>query len=332
VDFNAFVRAAERGELPPVVLVHGTDAQLLDDALRIATNALLPDRTLATVGRDLLDGDETTGDAIARAAQTLPLMTASRLVAVRRAQEIKDSPGLREYLARPNPTTCLLLLLDDPRDWRERQKRHWLKEAVPAAAVVTLPTRSGGNLVDWLRQRAAAEGLDVSREAAATLVAWVGDDTAALLGEARKAALSGGPGQRTVGEKDVEAVVGEQRIAHMFDLARAIDERRTADALRMLEGLMTSEAPMGLIWQFVAELRITWMVGVLAHDGQPEGRIAGTVHRPIDVVRRKMTAAATSSSRALAAKLQRCYDVERRLKSGGEARAELTALVVELCR
>ena len=29
--------------------------------------------------------------------------------------------------------------------------------------------------------------------------------------------------------------------------------------------------------------------------------------------------------------LERCWDVERRLKSGGEPRAELTALVAELC-
>jgi hypothetical protein len=29
--------------------------------------------------------------------------------------------------------------------------------------------------------------------------------------------------------------------------------------------------------------------------------------------------------------VERCWEVERRLKSGGEPRAELTALVAELC-
>jgi hypothetical protein len=34
---------------------------------------------------------------------------------------------------------------------------------------------------------------------------------------------------------------------------------------------------------------------------------------------------------ALAAKLRRCWEVERRLKSGGAAHAEMAALVTELC-
>ena len=43
-------------------------------------------------------------------------------------------------------------------------------------------------------------------------------------------------------------------------------------------------------------------------------------------------AAATATSGATAAaRLRRCWDVERRLKSGGDARAELAALVAELC-
>ena len=329
MDYPAFVRAAERGQLPPVVLVHGADAQLLDDALRITTSALFPDATLATLGRDVLDGSDTTGDEVARTAQTLPLMTPSRLVAVRRAQDIKDSPALRDYLAHPNPATCLLLLLDEPREARDR-KRHWLQDAVPAAGVVTLVSRSGGGLVDWLRQRAAAEGLEVSREAAQLLVEWVGDDTAALLNETRKAALAGTPGQRTVGEREVSAIVGEQRIAGVFDLTRAIDEGQTGRALRMLEGLMTSEPPMRLLSLLVTDLRMTWTIGALAHGGASRDQIARTVRRPPDVVRRKMDAA--RSSAILAGKLRRSYDVERRLKSGGEARAELATLVAELCR
>ena len=329
MDFPAFLRAAERGQLPPVVLIHGGDAQILDDALRVATSGLFPDPTLVTLGREVLDGNDTTGDDIARAAQTLPLMTASRLVAVRRVQELRDAPALRAYIANPNPSTCLLWLADEPpRDSWDR-KRHWLLDVVPRTAVVTVATRSG-DLASWLRQRAAAEGLDVSKEAAEQLVEWVGDDTAALMNETRKAALGGGVRQRTVGLDDVRAVVGEQRIAHVFDLTRAIDQGRTGQALRMLEGLMTSEEPMRILSLLVTEIRLTWTITELARAGQPRDQIGRTVRRPPDVVRRKLDAGA--SPHVLAEKLRRCWDVERRLKSGGEARAELATLVGELCR
>ena len=43
VDPTAFLRGVERGEVPPIALVHGADAQLLDDLLAAVTRALFPD-------------------------------------------------------------------------------------------------------------------------------------------------------------------------------------------------------------------------------------------------------------------------------------------------
>jgi hypothetical protein len=41
--------------------------------------------------------------------------------------------------------------------------------------------------------------------------------------------------------------------------------------------------------------------------------------------------AAAQGGEAAPARLERCWEAERRVKSGGDARAELTALVVALC-
>jgi DNA polymerase-3 subunit delta len=332
VDVAAFLRAADAGQVPPVVLIHGADLQLLDDALRTVTNAFFADGTLVALGRETLDGDEVTAEEVVRSAQTLPLMTATRLVAVRRVQALRDDPALRGYLASPNPATCLLLLADEPLEGGRDRKRHWLLDAVPPASVVSLPARAGRALADWLRARAAAEGLDLSKEAAQMLVEWVGDDTAALLNETRKAALAGASGAKSVGVAEVSAVVGEHRLAGVFDLARAIERHDPGQALRMLEGLMTSEEPMRLLALLVTEVRLTWTIADLARTGQSAEQIARTVRRPPGVVSAKLAAARAASPQALAGKLRRCWDVERRLKSGGEPRAELAALVGELCR
>lgn len=332
MDFPAFLRAAERGQLPPVVLIHGADAQLVDDALRAVTSALFADATLVTFGREVLDGNDVTADDVVRTAQTMPLMTTTRLVAVRHVQELRDAPAMRGYLASPNPSTCLLLLADESLEASRDRKRHWLLDAVPSAGVVALAARTDRGLAEWVRQRAAAEGLDVSKEAAQMLVEWVGDDTAALLNETRKAALAGAAGQRTVGVSEVSAVVGEQRLAGVFDLTRAIERRETGQALRMLEGLMTSEEPMRLLSLLVGEVRLTWAIADLARAGQSADQIARAVRRPPGVVSAKLASARTASPHVLAEKLRRCWDVERRLKSGGEARAELATLVGELCR
>src|SRR5439155_3744 len=242
MDYAGFVQAAGRGQPPPIALLHGPDPQLLDDALAAATRGLFRAAGEAALGREVFEGAEASVDDVVRAASTLPFMTGMRLVIVRRGQAlpVKGADALAAYARDPNPSSCLLLLADESlAASRDRRADHWLLTAVPPAAVVTLPTREGRSAETWLRQRAAAEGLTVSDEAARLLVQWVGDDGASLLGQVRKPAP-------------------------------------VVDAIA--RGPAAAPAPI------------------------------------------------------LARRLERCWEAERRLKSSGEPHAELTALVLDLCR
>jgi hypothetical protein len=139
MDYATFVKQAERGEAPPLALLHGGDVQLLDDALAAATRGLFPDRAMAAWGREVFDARESNADEIVRSASTLPLGVDRRLVAVRRAQALaaKGAEILGGYAKSPNPASCLLLLADEPlRASRDRRTDHWLLGALPAAAIV----------------------------------------------------------------------------------------------------------------------------------------------------------------------------------------------------
>src|SRR2546422_7411829 len=163
MDYATFVRQVERGEAPPIALLHGGDGQLLDDALDAATRGVFPDRASAAWGREVFDGRGRGVDETVRSAMPLPLGSGRRLVAVRRAQALaaKGADALTVYAASPNPATCLLLLADEPlRASRERRVDHWLLTGLPTTAIVELPTRGSRELAGWLRQRAALEGLD----------------------------------------------------------------------------------------------------------------------------------------------------------------------------
>jgi DNA polymerase-3 subunit delta len=225
VDYAAFLQAAERGQPPAVALLHGADEQLLDDALDLVTRGLFADPTERALGREVLEGEEISVEAVTRSAATLPLMTQRRLVIVRRAHLLpaRDRETLTAYARDPNPSTCLLLVADDVLPGARGRVDHWLLGALPPAAIVGLPVRRGRGVEDWLKQRAAAEGLTVADDAARLLVQWVGDDGARLRGEARKAALLGGSDNRRVGVDEVSAIVGEQRVSAAFDLSRAVE-------------------------------------------------------------------------------------------------------------
>src|SRR5207237_2178305 len=182
----------------------------------------------------------------------------------------------------------------------------------------------------WLRQRAAAEGLTVSDEAARLLVQWVGEDGATLLGEARKAALAGGHDNRAVGVKEVTAVVGEHRLSGVFDLTRAVQRREAGTALRTLDRLLATEEPMRLLALLTADVRATIIVADLAARGQGTEQIARVVRKPPPVVDAIGRGPGAAPAPALARRLERCWGAERRLKASGEAAAGLSARVVDL--
>ena len=264
---------------------------------------------------------------------TLPFGGGRRLVAVRRAQALtaRGADALAAYAKSPNPASCLLLLSDEPlRASRDRRTDHWLLAALPAAAIVELPARGARELTSWLRQRAAVEGLTVSDEAARLLVELTGEDTAALLGEARKAALAGGPDNRAVGVKDVGAVVGEHRLDAIFDLTRAVERRDRAAALKTLDRLLATEDWNLLLSVLTRDVRTAWTAVAWRRRGRGVDEIARALRRPPAVIE-TITGAGGGSEGLLAWKLRRCWDAECRLKSSGEPWAEMAALVADLC-
>jgi len=335
VEYTAFLQAADRGQPPALALLHGGDEQLLDDALDLVSRGLFADASERALGREVLEGETMSVEAVVRSAMTLPFMTRRRLVVVRRAQALaaKGADALVTYARDPNPSTCLLLLAGESLSAsRERRADHWLLGTLPPALVVSLPLRRGRALQDWLKQRAAADGLTISDEAARLLVQWVGEDGARLLGEAHKAALLGGAEHRRVGTAEVTAVVGEHRVSDVFELTRAVERRELGPALQTLDRLLATEEPIFLLTLLTRNVRVALTVRDLAAEGQSAEQIARAVRpTPPVVVQAIMARVGGSAGDALPRQLVECWQAEWRCKSGGQARAELTALVAELC-
>ena len=293
MQYSAWLRQIDQGQVAPVVLLHGPEAFLAEEAVSRLTRVVCPDPALLAMSRDVLEARDAGADGIVRAAETLPWGTPKRLVVARGVESFgsKQAEPLIEYLRSPNPSTVLALCVLQP-----LAPGHWLAKAVAPASVVELPQLAGRALASWLRARAASEGYELSEEAAQLLLTLVGDDPAALAGEVAKAAVGGGAENRRVGVAEVRAVVGEHRSREVFELTRAVEQKDAAVALPMLERLLAGgEEPLRLL-------------AILA--GQ---------------VRRQPASVAP-------ARLLRCWQAERRLKLGGSPRPELALLVADLCR
>jgi DNA polymerase-3 subunit delta len=292
VRYAAWLHSLAQGQAAPVVLFHGPEPFLIEEALARLTLAVCPDLGLLAMSREVLEAREAGAEGIVRAAETLPWGTPRRLVVARGVEGLgpKQAEPLVEYVRAPNPSTVLVLTVPQP-----LVPSHWLLNAVPAGGAVEIPQLTGRALASWLRSRATDDGVELEEEAAQLLITLVGEDPAALAGEVAKAALASGPENRRVGAAEVRAVVGEHRSHEVFELTRAVERRDAAAALSLLERLLAAgEEPLRLL------------AILAAHSRRATLRSAGK-------------------------RLERCWQAERRLKLGGAPRPELSVLVGDLC-
>lgn len=292
MHYAAWREGLARGQAGPVVLLHGPEPFLIEEALSALARAVCPDPGLLVMAREVLEAREAGADGIVRAALTLPWGMAHRLVVARGVDALgpKQAEPLIAYLRDPNPTTVLAVAVA-----QTLAPSHWLRAAVPAAATVEILPPTGRALASWLRARASADGLTIEDDAAGLLIALVGDDPAALAGEMGKAALAGGPDNRRVEAAHVRAVVGEHRSHEVFELTRALEQRDLPAAVAVLERLLAAgEEPLRIL-----------------------AILAGQSRR----------AASLTAGR----RLKRCWQAERRLKLGAPPRPELSVLVADLC-
>lgn len=293
MQYSAWLRQLEQGQVAPIVLLNGPDTFLVEEAVSRLTHLICPDPALLAMSREVLETRDVGAEGIVRAAETLPWGGPRRLVIARGVEALgpRQAEPLIEYLRAPNPSTVLVLSVLVP-----IAGSHWIAKAVPAASIVELPQLTGRPLVTWLRARASGEGFELSDEAAQLLITLVGDDPAALAGEVVKAAIGGGAANRRVGVAEVRAVVGEHRTREVFELTRAVEQKDATVALPLLERLLAGgEEPLRIL-----------------------AILSGQARR--------------QAAPAVPARLARCWEAERRLKLGGPPRPELVLLVADLCR
>ena len=234
-------------------IFYGRDDFSQREALNALKQRLDSDGLLAS-NTTLVDGRTVTPGELLTLCQTVPFLSAHRLIIVEGLLGRFEPPagrgrrgrrqGTRENLApwraladglaaMPESTSLVL------RDGQVEAKNPLLSLLQPLAEVREFRPLSRGDVPGWIVQRARQSGLTIAPRAVALLASLVGNDLWTLSNELDKlAAYADG---RQVEEEDVRALVSSIREANVFAMADALAEGRTEDAAILIRRLLEEE-------------------------------------------------------------------------------------------
>lgn len=265
--------AVRRGDVAAAYYLTGLEEVLKDDFVEAVAGAVL-DSATRDFNLDVRSASDLDGEALHALVETPPMLAERRVVVVRGIDQWRKNAKVWEvvhrYLARPSPTTVLVLTQagDDGPDPR----------VAAATTHVAMDGLKPELVARWLQRRAERAGVELEPDAVEHLLAAVGGELGPLAVElAKLAAAAGGAGRVTAA--DVSRLVGVRRGETAHDWVDAVLGRDPRRAVELLDVVLQRSGVTGvqLLTTLGAALIGTRLARALADGGTPWGRVPATL-------------------------------------------------------
>jgi DNA polymerase III subunit delta len=288
------VDSPEGKQKPTVTILHGDDSFDIKRHLKDLIEGM-GDSALADLNITRLDGRQASDDEIHAAANSMPFLTAQRLVILSSPFARLNSDSARKrfqaLLDGLPPSTNLVLVVEDYIErgkWKSLHDSHWLhrwRAAVEGRAkyeLCKLPAMR--EMPTWIRQEAARQGGKFNPDAAAALAAHVGSDTRTASLEIDKLLIYV-DFKRAVAVEDVEELAAQGGQADVFDMVDALAAGDARKAITLLQRLLETQEPLALFGMIVRQFRLLIQARELIDEGRA-GQLSAELRQPQFVVER----------------------------------------------
>ncbi len=211
------------GKYDPVYLLQGEETYYIDLISQYIEEHALTESE-KSFNQVVVYGKDATMATILTHARRFPMMAERQVVIVREAQDIQDlnketgSKLLLDYLAKPSPTTVLVLCHKN----KTLDKRRELgKKAEQLATSATFKKPYDNQLVDFVLECVKEKKYSIEEDAARILAEYVGNDLNRLANEVDKVLISHDQ-KATITLAEVMAKVGISREYNIFELQKAL--------------------------------------------------------------------------------------------------------------
>ncbi len=327
--YDELMAGLRKGKVLPVYLFFGEEGFLIQEAADLIVRTVVD-----PAGQDFnfttVYCRSATGAEIVNLCQTLPFMAERRLVIAKEVEALKaaETEALIGYLRDPSPSTCLVLIANQPK----YDRKPVISAVEEQGAVVRVFAPLDREMLPWIESWARSRGLSIERDAAQYVWQSLGSDLQTISNELQKAVIGLQAG-KTITLEDVRAVVGDFREYTSFDLAEAIGRKDVERALQALHRLIQEgEQPVGLLamvhWNFRRLLRAKAMEEAGAGFEEIKRKLSVIFHQARSFQEQMQRYRMPELTRAFEAMLQ----ADRALKSGRmTGRLALERMILRLC-
>ena len=232
----------------------------------------LGDEASLAMSTTTMEGNQLTFDELKTVCETIPFMTGKRLVVVegllgrfesgsrtrrqtkatKKSKKQEEAAVFADYLAGGIPDTTILVFTEGVIS----SDNPIFKSLAGKATTRSFALPRDAKLREWAQKRVKDSGGEISAQAVHLLARLVGSNLWIMTSEIEKLLLY--TDGRKIEEDDIQAVVGYNQQATVFNMVDAILESKAEQAEKMLEHLFRSGvAPVYLLFMIARQVQLT---------------------------------------------------------------------------
>lgn len=288
----------------------GEEAYLKQQYKHRMKAALLPEDD--SMNFSLFEGKKTEPKSVIDLAETMPFFADRRVIMLEDTGFFKSQcTDLTEYMAELPDYLCMIFVED------EVDKRSRMYKAVKKyGRVVEFAKQDSQTLIRWVLNMMKREGKKITQGDMELFLTKTGTDMGNIEKELEKL-LCYTMGRDVITAGDIEAVCTTQITNHIFDMIRAVTEKRQKRALDLYYDLLSlKEPPMRILFLLARQFNLIMQVKELSKEGYDQPAIAKRTGLQPFVVRNYAGYANRYSTEDLRATVEECVQTEAKVKTG----------------
>lgn len=297
-------------QFKPAYLFYGPEAYLKQQYKQKLLHALLPQEDTMNFTR--FQGKGIDIREVIDLADTMPFFADRRVILLEDTGFFKNKcDELADYMKKLPDYLCLLFVEE------ETDKRSKMFKAVKGLGRVTeFATQDEKSLTNWVLSMLGKEGKKITKRDMELLLAMTGTDMGNIRMEIEKL-LSYTMGRDVVTKEDIQAVCTTQITNKIFDMVRAVTEKRQKQALDLYYDLLAlKEPPMRILFLLARQFNQLYQTKEMAALGKGQQEISSQLGIPSFVARNYLSCVRSYTAGELLQAVKDFADAEEDVKSG----------------